>query len=145
MMRRRLLLVTVIAASVWTWGCKDETTPNASRAATSAAPAKGKKAATAAVAKLVFVGKEKACDCTRTRIDLGWTTVKKALGDPPRVPVQRLRSDADPIQVGGLREKKAMVTLPALYFLDAKGSVLKLLQGELKKEQIVAALGKTGS
>ena len=92
------------------------------------------------VAKIVFVGKEHACDCTRKTVDSGWAALQKALGTPARLPVERLQIDTDGWKVEPYRKQKAMMALPAIYFLDGKGAVVDLLQGEVSAAQIVASL-----
>ena len=103
-------------------------------AAASATPAATK------VKKLVFVGKENACDCTRKRIEAGWAALQKALGAPPRLPVVRLQIDTQADKVEPYRAQKAMAVLPAIYLVDGKDAVLGLLQGGVTAEQISAAI-----
>jgi hypothetical protein len=98
--------------------------------------------AAAKVTKIVFVGKEHACDCTRKTVDGGWAALQKALGTPAKLPVERLQIDTEAAKVAPYREQKPMMALPAIYFLDGKGAVTELLQGEVTLEQIGHALGK---
>lgn len=99
----------------------------------------------AKAAKLVFVGKEHACDCTRKAIDASWTVLQEALGPNPRLPVVRLQSDTEEALVEPYREQKAFVALPALYLVDGSEKVLEVLQGEVTKEQVTAFLaGQAG-
>ncbi len=97
-------------------------------------------ASASAVAKVVFVGQEKACNCTRERVDAAWAALSEALGTPPKVPVQRLQLDTQEAQVEPYRKQKPVFALPGLYFVDGQGQVLELLQGKVKPEQINAAL-----
>ena len=94
------------------------------------------------VAKIVFVGKEHACDCTRKAVDVGWAALQKALGTPAKVPVERLQSDTDGWKVEPYRKQKPMMALPAIYFVDGKDTVVELLQGEMSDAQITALLEK---
>lgn len=94
------------------------------------------------VVRVVFVGKEHACDCTRRSIDAGWAALQRALGTPPKLPVERLNLDTQEDKVAPYRRQKALTALPALYFVDAKGSVAELLQGEVTRAQVEAALAK---
>jgi hypothetical protein len=91
-------------------------------------------------AKIVFVGKEKACECTRKKVDAGWAALQEALGTPAKVPVEQLKVDTESDKVEPYRKQKPMMALPAIYFVDAKGAVLELLQGEVTAQQIAAAL-----
>jgi len=98
--------------------------------------------AAAKVTKIVFVGKEHACDCTRKTVDEGWAALQKALGTPAKLPVERLQVDTEAAKVEPYRQQKPIMALPAIYFLDGKGVVTELLQGEVTLEQIGHALGK---
>jgi hypothetical protein len=51
--------------------------------------------AVAKVTRIVFVGKEHPCDCTRKALDAGWAALQKALGTPSKVPVEKLQVDTD--------------------------------------------------
>ncbi len=90
--------------------------------------------------KIVFVGKEHACDCTRKTVDAGWAALQKALGTPAKVPVERLQIDTQGEQVAPYRSMKPLMALPAIYFIDGKGAVVELLQGEVEEAQIAAVL-----
>jgi len=94
------------------------------------------------VAKIVFVGKENACECTRKRVDAGWDALQKALGTPPKLPVVKLQIDTQSSSVDPYKEQQAMVALPAIYFVDAQGLVLELLQGDITKAQVADTLKK---
>ncbi len=102
-------------------------------ATTRAAPpaeAKGK------VARIVFVGKQNACACTRKTIDASWKALQAALGNKSRFPIEELKVDVDGAKVDGYRSKRAFVALPAIYFLDGAEGVKELLQGEVTQEQV---------
>jgi hypothetical protein len=90
--------------------------------------------------KVVFVGKEHPCDCTRKAIDAGWTALQKALGTPAKLPVERLQVDTEGARVEPYRSQKPIMALPAIYFVDSKDAVLDLLQGEVTAEQVASVL-----
>jgi len=115
-----------------------------SRAQADAAPAQTLTDAESAtkVVRVVFVGKENVCPCTRRSIEAGWAALRSALGTPPKRPVERLNLDTQENKVAPYRRQKALTALPAIYFIDAKGSVAELLQGEVTRAQIDAALAK---
>lgn len=92
------------------------------------------------VVKIVFVGKENACNCTRKTVDAGWATLQEALGTPPKLPVERLQIDTQGDKVEPYRQQKPLMTLPAIYFVDGNTTVLALLQGEVTKAQITSIL-----
>ena len=110
-------------------------TPNVSQAASASSAA-------TKVTRIVFVGKEHACDCTRKTVDAGWVALQKALGTPAQLPVVRLEIDTEEDKVAPYRKQKPMVVLPAIYFVDGKGAVVELLQGETSEAEIAAVLKK---
>jgi hypothetical protein len=133
-------LLAVLALSVAAVGCeRSQAAPNPASATGSAA-----QAATAQpkATKIVFVGKQNACECTRKSIDAGWAALQKALGTPAKLPVQQLHIDTEGEKVAPYRKQKPMMALPAIYFLDGKDAVLELLQGEVSDAQISAVLAK---
>jgi len=121
---------------------------NSSNAASGEAPASTANAFTAAsakpsatkVTKVVFVGKEQACDCTRKAVDAGWAALQIALGTPAKLPVERLQIDTEGSKVEPYRKQRPIMALPALYFLDGTQVVLELLQGEFTEAQVAAVL-----
>ena len=92
--------------------------------------------------RVVFVGKQKPCDCTRKRLDAGWAALQEALGAPTKVALQRLHSDTEEAKVAPYRAQRPMVTLPAIYFVDSKATVLELLQGDITAAQIKGVLAR---
>ena len=86
------------------------------------------------------MGKENACECTRKAIEATAKALQAALGQPARLPIERLASDVDRERVAALRAKKPMLALPALYFLDAQEGLVTLLQGEQTEAQIRRAI-----
>ena len=142
-MRKTLLTaiaVTGLAVSLsaLATACKQEVAAS-QQATTASAPAKAV-ATESKIAKVVFVGKKNACDCTRKRVDDSWASLQKALSTPAKLPVERLQIDVDGAKVEPYRQQKAMMTLPAIYFVAGEAKVLELLQGEVTDEQISAAL-----
>ena len=93
-------------------------------------------AAKAGVAKIVFVGKQNACDCTRKTIDASWKALEAGLGAKNRIPIERLQMDTQADQVAAYRSRKAFMALPAVYFLDQTDSLVELLQGEVTEAQV---------
>lgn len=111
--------------------------PVASTAATSAS-----NDATAEVVRIVFVGKEQACDCTRKKVDTALAALQTVFGTPPRIPVEMLKFDTEEEKVEPYRKQRPIMAIPAIYFVDGKGSVVDLLQGEVTAEQIGHAVGQ---
>ena len=83
------------------------------------------------VTRLVFVGQKKACDCTRARIDEGWSVLQAALAKAKPVEVQRIARDVDEAEAARLVKIKPLMVAPGLYFFDAKGQLVELMQGAL--------------
>lgn len=100
------------------------------------------KESAAKVVKIVFVAKEHACDCTRKKVDTALRALTQVLGEPPKIPVEMLKVDTQEDKVEPYRKQRPMMAVPAIYFVDGKGSVLDLLQGEITAEQIRHALGQ---
>ena len=90
--------------------------------------------------RIVFVGKKLPCDCTRKRIDTSWAALQTALGEPATLPVERLQADVDKKAVEAYKKQKAMMVLPAIYFVDGENHVLEMLQGEVTSEKFAAVV-----
>lgn len=91
------------------------------------------------VARIVFIGKENACACTRRSIDASWSALQEALGGAA-IPIERLTIDGQPSAVEPYRQMQAFFGLPAMYFLDGAGGLVGQLQGEVTAEQVRAIL-----
>jgi len=128
-----------LALSLVTAGCN--TPSNAAPGQASASQVAATPAA-AKVTKVVFVGKEHACECTQKRVEGCWAALQKALGTPPKLPVVRLQIDTDQAKVEPYQRQKPMMAVPAIYFVDGKENVLDLLQGEVNEPQIAEVLGR---
>lgn len=136
--RTTLFLGIAFCSSLASSGCERSRAAPGAAGATSAAQAAAAKPTTPKVTRIVFVGKEHACDCTKKSIDAGWEALQKALGTPAKLPVERLQVDTQGDKVAPYRQQKPMMALPAIYFVDGKNMVLELLQGEVTAEQIAA-------
>lgn len=137
------LLLPLLAASLVA-SCTNPgpaATPAPAAAQPAAAPAApAAPLAASKVAKVVFVGKQEACDCTRKAIDASRAALTAALGAKGPVLVEELLSDAEAEKVAPYRALKPFLSLPALYFVDSNDGIVTLLQGELTEAQIKAAL-----
>ena len=100
--------------------------------------------ATSKVARVVFMDKEHACECTRKRVDDTWAELQTALGTPPKLPIERIHIDTQAAQAGPYTSAKPLMVPPGIYFVDQQQRVVELLQGEVKAEEITAVL-KRGS
>lgn len=131
MLKQSLFLVAL--AAVLAGGCSRET------AATEKQAPAAKAAAAAKVSRIVFVDKEKCCKCTRERIDKSWKVVTDVLGFPPSIDVERLHMDSQADKAAPYIKQRAIMVPPALYFYDAQGTLVEVLQGELKPDKLKAA------
>lgn len=105
-----------------------------------AAPTASSAARAKPLTKIVFVGKEHACDCTRKSVDAGWAALQKAIGTPAKIPTERIQVDTEAAKVEPYRTQKAIMALPAVYFVGAQDAVLDMLQGEVTEAQIQTIL-----
>ncbi|HEY3359248.1 MAG TPA: cytochrome c biogenesis protein CcdA [Polyangia bacterium] len=115
--------------------------PSRAAPAATAAPATAP-AAKPRVARIVFVGKQNACDCTRKAIDAGVQALAAALGPGNRIPVERLQLDTQEDKVAPYRTRRAFVALPAVYLIDETDSLVEMFQGEVTKEQLEPLLAR---
>jgi hypothetical protein len=92
------------------------------------------------VAKIVFVDKKDACECTRERADGSWAALQSALGGREDIPVERIYADTEPEKVAPYKEMRSFMVIPAIYVLDASGALLDRLQGEITSERFAKAL-----
>lgn len=137
----RLVLLALTSVSA-VMGCKSQDRSSASAISAAVAAPAVPAPAKSQTSRIVFVGKENACDCTRKSVEAGWTALHKALGTPAKLPVERYQIDTEGDKVAPYRQQKPMVALPAIYFVDGKATVLELLQGEVSEAEIAAALKK---
>ncbi len=147
---RQFSIFALLVLSVTVTSCENRKA-EAARASTSAAvvtsPVLGAALpvandSTAKVVEIVFVGKEHACDCTRKKVDTALAALQKVLGTPPKIPVEMLKVDTEEKKVEPYQRQKPMVAIPSIYFVDGKGRVVELLQGEVTAEQIDQPLVK---
>lgn len=115
-------------------------TPTAAAEKKEAAPARPS-ASTSKVARIVFVDKQEACACTETRINTSWEVLTKALGTPPRVKVERVHMDTDPMTADPYTKMRPVMVAPAVYFFGPDDKLLEVLQGELTAEKVKKQLG----
>jgi len=140
-MRNVTILLLGLALSFATAGCDSPLNAAPGQASAAQAQAAATRAARK-VTKIVFVGKENACNCTRKTVDAGWAALQKALGTPAKLPVERLQIDTQGDKVAPYRQQKPMMVLPAIYFVDDNNVVLELLQGRVTEAQVTDTLRK---
>ncbi|MFC1655139.1 hypothetical protein ACFL2F_04970 [Myxococcota bacterium] len=131
-------LMTTFALVIIATGCTTSQTNAAGEGA--AKPEKTK----AQVSRIVFVGMKDACQCTRDRIAASWAALEAVLGRDPAIPVERIQEDVDAAKADEYAKLKAIIVVPGIYFLDEKGKLVELLQGEVSPKQVTAVLQSAG-
>ena len=94
---------------------KGKGAPAAAMAATPVTPTTSK------VARVVFMDKEHACECTRKRVDDTWAALQTALGTPPKLPIERIHIDTQAAQAAPYTGAKPLMVPPGIYFVDQQG------------------------
>jgi hypothetical protein len=67
--------------------------------------------------------------------------LQAALNGKSPITIERLHADTQSEQVDPYNKMRPILVLPALYFMDASGGLIELLQGEVSSAQITAVLG----
>jgi hypothetical protein len=148
---RSVLLASLVSIVAVTACQRTAPAPAATTAAPGAVTAAAPGAATAAgavtapkaaakVAKIVFLDKEHACDCTRKRTAETWAAMQAALGTPSRLPVERIHVDTQEARAQPYTAAKPLMVPPGLYFVDGSSAVVAMLQGEVTTAQVAAVL-----
>jgi hypothetical protein len=143
----RVSIVLLIASlAVSSLSCERETATASSKpaASTPVKPATtNKPASTGVVSRIVFVDKERACACTRERIDNSWKALTEVVGYPPVPDVERIHMDSQVAKAEPYKKHRPIMVPPAIYFFDKQGKLLEVLQGEVKSAQVKKVLGAT--
>lgn len=134
-------LARALAAALLLAACGDRAAPSGSdqQARPGAANAEPDTSA-APVTSIVFVGQKEACSCDRERIDKGWQALQQVLGQGKNVAVKRLQIDVDEAEADTYYDMRSIMVLPGLYFLDEKGDLVEMLQGEVDERKIAELL-----
>lgn len=142
----KISLVVLLGLFVVASACenhKSDGAPTRASAAVvaSAADVVGANDGTTKVARIVFVGKEHACDCTRKKVETAQAALQKSLGNPTKIPVEMLLADTQEDKVQPYRMMRPMLAIPAIYFIGANGTLVEMLQGEITEAQVNSVLG----
>lgn len=92
------------------------------------------------VARIVFLGQKEACECTRKRIDSTWESLNAALKGGPKIPVERIQVDVEEKKTARYIGMRALMVMPGIYFLSKKDTLIEMLQGEVREDQIIQML-----
>lgn len=134
-----LVSVFVLAASACERGGASPAPPTTTGSApVVAAP----RVAAPRVARIAFIDKADACDCTRKRVEGTWAALQSALGTPATLPVERIHLDTQPARAETYTLLEPLMVPPGVYFVDGGDAVIELLQGEVTIEQIAAVLNR---
>jgi len=138
MARISSLVLAVLLSAGCSEGSAPPTTP-----AEAAAPSEDVTASEAAssVASIVFIGQKDACDCTHARVDTSWSALEAAL-DGHDIPVERIDLDVDEARTRQLQALERFIAAPAIYFFDADGGLVEMLQGEVSEEHYLEVLDR---
>jgi len=140
-MRNPLVVTTVFSIGLIMTGCEQQASRAADHDAKTVSEAKSPaKPARKQVANIVFIGQKQACMCTRNRIKASWNALQAANASSPQVPVERIDWDVQEKAAEKYINMKAMMVVPGIYFLDAKGTLIEMLQGEVTEDKIAKLL-----
>jgi hypothetical protein len=135
------IYTTAMIAALWIGSCGTGTEPAGGEREPQPGPVSGAPTQhKARVASIVFVGQKDACSCDRERIDKVWQALQGVLGQGKNVAVKRLQIDVDDAETDIYDDMRPIMVLPGLYFLDDKGELVELLQGEVDERKIVELL-----
>ena len=103
----------------WATACENHAAESASISASAAvvvpmASAAGLVApnnAATEIVRIVFVGKEHACDCTRKKVETALAALQQVLGIPAKIPVEMLKIDTEEDKVEPYRKQKPMMAM----------------------------------
>lgn len=88
------------------------------------------------VQRFVLVVHAKGCQCTRADVAKARRSLYVVLGARRDQMVTQLDWDTDRARVQRYRSQRRFIALPALYFLDARGKVVGLLEGDIQPKWI---------
>ena len=139
---RSFIVPLVVVCGLACGGCRPGSDPQPDTEPTpgEAQPVASPPLEQATVTRIVFIGQEKACKCARTRIDVTWAALQSALEGHSQITVESLTMDQDEDEFDRYDEMQSLVVAPGIYFLDAEGRLILLLQGEQTQQQILQVL-----
>jgi len=140
MHRSSWMVVLMVASLAVASGCNRDAEASGSAGQPQAEQPAGPSAGKSAIARLAFVDKADACECTRKNIDKGWGALQTVLGAGNPMPVDRIHMDTQADQAAPLLAQRKIVAVPAVYLLDANGFVIDVLQGDLQETDLRKAL-----
>jgi len=140
MLRSRYVLVVMTLGMATAAGCDKQAEASNGTGQPAATQTANLEAKKSPVARLAFLDKADACECTQKTINKGWDALQAALGPGNPMPVDRIHVDTQAGQAAPLLAQRKIVAVPALYLLDANGFVIDMLQGNLEESDVRKAL-----
>jgi len=95
-----------------------------------------RRASASRVQRLVLVVRAKGCQCTRKDVAKAMRSLGVVLGARRDQMVTQLDWDKHRAQVQRYRSQRRFIALPALYFIDADGKVVGLLESDIQPKWI---------
>ncbi len=136
------LVVISLFAGLLGSACKESRrSSNTSTAQATAAARSASPQGATVTTRVVFLDKEHGCDCTKKRVEAGWSALQTVATGRQAPTIERLHVDTQPEESKQYHQLRPMMAVPALYFLDAKGGLIELLQGEVSSAQIAKVMG----
>jgi hypothetical protein len=96
------------------------------------------------ITQVVYITTSKACGCTLKMCKAGDQLVDQIFTGSKSRLLERIDYAQNPEAARGYIAEHHLYSLPALLFLDARGNLLGVLVGELKKEDIINKLNQYG-
>jgi len=140
MLRSSHVLVVMVLGLAVASGCDRKAQASSGTGQSEAAQTASAAPKKSPVARLAFLDKAEACECTQKNIDKGWTALQAALGSGNSMPVDRIHVDSQADQAAPLLAQRKVIAVPALYLLDANGFVIDMLQGDIQESDVRKAL-----
>ena len=138
MFMNTMKLIPLLILVSWSMGCIKKTRKSV-QARTSSSNLKSGTVEKTRVSRIVFIDLMKSCKCTRNMIVASWKVIKAALGKKA-LPIERIHMDTQKSKAELFRSKRPFMVLPAIYFLDKRGEVIKMLQGQVSQRLVEKAL-----
>lgn len=138
-----LLLVSLLALSGCSKGSADSEAPAQKQAKTQSGKSGNGEPVVVGVAKIVMLDKEECCECTGARQKASLDAMKSVIeARGSKATLEVIHLDTQPDEAQPYLAMKPLMVPPGMYFLDASGNLLELLQGEVTAEQIEQVFAK---
>jgi hypothetical protein len=134
----------LVMCAFWSYPLSTWADPNTGGKTAPDLPKQKVSAPTAAlVDNIVFIDKKDCCPCTDERTKSSWKALQTALKDRKNIRVTRIHYDTQKSLTNRYTALRPLLVIPGIYLLSNQGSIVEFLQGEVRSEQIEAALKKS--